>query len=209
MGRKHRRLAIIKKWSDMKRRQPRCIKRIRDEKCPEIPIPSIRRRRSVEVVEVEAEEEEEAGPSQPIEPTPPDVGEVKEVESAVPSRTTPSQDSEEEEMITSPRQEGMKTLNAKLAKMQREHHQDMRAIQERFKAMEESQRQTMKGTFQNKSHVSLMFFHRVREDQDIVQIDDYKLVQKISEDIIDKMLKSGWGIAKTKRHNEIFEMSIS
>ncbi|XP_044133521.1 uncharacterized protein LOC122926205 [Bufo gargarizans] len=110
-GVKHRRLAIIKKWSDMKRRRPRFIKRIWDKKCPEVPIPSIWRRPSAEavkVVEVEEEEEEEAGPSQPIEPPTPAVGEVKvvEVESAGPSSTTPSQDSEEEEAITSPCQEG-------------------------------------------------------------------------------------------------------
>ncbi|XP_044159324.1 uncharacterized protein LOC122944775 isoform X2 [Bufo gargarizans] len=58
----------------------------------DVPIPSIQRRRSVEVVEVEEEEEEEAGPSQPIELPPPNVGEVKKVESAVSSSTAPSQD---------------------------------------------------------------------------------------------------------------------
>ncbi|XP_044133154.1 uncharacterized protein LOC122925870 [Bufo gargarizans] len=146
---KHHRLTIIKIWSDMKRRHSRFIKRIQDEKCPEVPIPSIRRRQSTEAVEVvEVEEEEEARPSQPIEPPPPDVGEVKEVEveSAGPSSTSPSQDSEEEDAITSPIQEVLKTMKAKLAKMQKEHRQDMRAIQERMKVMEERHLQAMKGT---------------------------------------------------------------
>ncbi|XP_044145563.1 transcription factor E2F6 isoform X2 [Bufo gargarizans] len=39
----------------------------------------------------------------------------------------------------------LKTLKAKVAKMQKEHRQDMRAIQERMKAMEERQHQALKG----------------------------------------------------------------
>ncbi|XP_044133414.1 uncharacterized protein LOC122926093 [Bufo gargarizans] len=110
MGLKHRLLAIIKKWSNMKRRGETPVSGMLPglawsagiawrSSYKEVPIPSIRRRRSAEAVEVveEEEEEEEAGPSQPIEPPPLVVGEVKEVEveSAVPSSTAPSQDSEE------------------------------------------------------------------------------------------------------------------
>ncbi|XP_044151463.1 uncharacterized protein LOC122939456 [Bufo gargarizans] len=135
---KHPRMAILKKLSDLKRRNLERIREIRDRKCPEVPLPSVRRRSwtgEIKVVSSEEEEGDQAGPSQqePEAPTTlPEVGEEVEVAESGPSQkpdsTHPAPD-EEEEVVTSPRQKVLIQLQKKIAQLQAQHDagmQDMR-----------------------------------------------------------------------------------
>ncbi|XP_040276927.1 submandibular gland secretory Glx-rich protein CA-like [Bufo bufo] len=148
-------MAIIKHWSDLKRRHIAWITEIRDRKCPGVPVPSVRRRSSMDEMEKvvvsaqkEAEEEEEqAGPSQPQQDAPPSpVGEEVEVEEAGPSRQpdppspAPDEEEEEEEAVTSPgHEEGLKKkMHPSICSSFRKHpkiiiklqHEDQKAVQE-------------------------------------------------------------------------------
>jgi hypothetical protein len=51
----------------------------------------------------------------------------------------------------------------------------------------------------------LMRFQVIVVDQDVVEVDDDANIHQIGEDVIHELLESGWGITKTKRHNQVFE----
>lgn len=53
-----------------------------------------------------------------------------------------------------------------------------------------------------------MLIHGVREDQDIIYVDNHKFVKHISENIIYEGLKGGWTINKPEGHNVIFIVTI-
>ncbi|XP_040278147.1 uncharacterized protein LOC120993741 [Bufo bufo] len=140
-GRSHDELAIVKKWSDLKRRHPDWVKELSERVCPGLPVPTVRRRittADLDLVEVSAEEEEEddqAGPSHSRigASNPPDVGNDEEVAADVPGPSegpktsgpapaeenipTPAPDEEDEELITTPHQEVINKIDTKIANM--------------------------------------------------------------------------------------------
>ena len=48
----------------------------------------------------------------------------------------------------------------------------------------------------------------VREDQDVIKVDDNKLVHDILEDVIDKVLEAGGRIHETETHDEGLEKTL-
>jgi hypothetical protein len=58
---------------------------------------------------------------------------------------------------------------------------------------------------QNFADLLLMRFQVIGVDQDVIEVDDDANIHQIGEDVIHELLESGWGIAKTKRHNQVFE----
>jgi len=57
--------------------------------------------------------------------------------------------------------------------------------------------------------VENVFFEGVGIDEDVIEIGDSKLIEELMDDIIDVRLERTWGVAKTKRHDEIFEVTIA
>ncbi|XP_040275680.1 neuromodulin-like [Bufo bufo] len=134
-AREHSESAIVKRWSDLKRRDPEFVREISERVCPGQPVPTVRStpaHRDIHVVEVSEEEEEEAGPPTAMETSdtaPPDVAEHVEVEveeeggpsqphtspaAAIPpaevteeeeEQEVAAQSEEEEELVTTPQQE--------------------------------------------------------------------------------------------------------
>ncbi|XP_044147122.1 uncharacterized protein LOC122935415 [Bufo gargarizans] len=132
---------LVKKWSDLKRRHPDWVKEHSQRVCPGLPAPTVRRRLTtadLDVVEVSTEEDEQAGPSHsPRGATnPPDVGIVVEVSDepgpsqgpktsgpapAEEDTTTPAPEEEDQALVTTPHQEVIKKISAKIALMQKRH----------------------------------------------------------------------------------------
>lgn len=54
---------------------------------------------------------------------------------------------------------------------------------------------------------SLQEFQGGGKDEDIIKVDDHKVVKKFSENIFHKVLERGWSITQSERHDEIFEAS--
>jgi hypothetical protein len=54
-----------------------------------------------------------------------------------------------------------------------------------------------------------MFSHGITIDQNVVEIGRNKVVEEGSENIVDKMLEGGGGIARSKRHDQGFEKSVT
>ncbi|XP_040271606.1 neuromodulin-like [Bufo bufo] len=143
-AREHSESAIVKRWSDLKRRDPEFVREISERVCPGQPVPTVRStpaHRDIHVVEVSEEEEEEAGPPTAMETSdtaPPDVAEHVEVEveeeggpsqphtspaAAIPpaevteeeeEQEVAAQSEEEEELVTTPQQEGINNLIKKI-----------------------------------------------------------------------------------------------
>ncbi|XP_040269127.1 neuromodulin-like [Bufo bufo] len=140
-AREHSESAIVKRWSDLKRRDPEFVREISERVCPGQPVPTVRStpaHRDIHVVEVSEEEEEEAGPPTAMETSdtaPPDVAEHVEVEveeeggpsqphtspaAAIPpaevteeeeEQEVAAQSEEEEELVTTPQQEVILKMN--------------------------------------------------------------------------------------------------
>ena len=54
-----------------------------------------------------------------------------------------------------------------------------------------------------------VFFKGIGINQDIIEIGDSKLVEELMDDIVDVGLERTGGVAKTKRHDEVFEVTIT
>ncbi|XP_040290871.1 neuromodulin-like [Bufo bufo] len=141
-AREHSESAIVKRWSDLKRRDPEFVREISERVCPGQPVPTVRStpaHRDIHVVEVSEEEEEEAGPPTAMETSdtaPPDVAEHVEVEeeggpsqphtspaAAIPpaevteeeeEQEVAAQTEEEEELVTTPQQEDSSFMSKSL-----------------------------------------------------------------------------------------------
>src|SRR5690242_1401601 len=57
--------------------------------------------------------------------------------------------------------------------------------------------------------MSVMFSLVAREDQNVIQINDHKLIKILTKDIIHQVLEDCRGVRETKGHNNILEMTIS
>src|SRR5882672_9577164 len=64
-------------------------------------------------------------------------------------------------------------------------------------------------TFQHTSDVNPMIFKGVGEDEDIVEVDHYKDVSHVSEDVIHEGLERSGSIGESHGHNQEFERAIS
>src|SRR5882672_5455176 len=64
-------------------------------------------------------------------------------------------------------------------------------------------------TFQDTSDVDLMIFKGVGEDEDIVEVDHYKDVIHVSEDMVHEGLECSGSIGEPHGHNQEFEGAIS
>ncbi|XP_044124940.1 uncharacterized protein LOC122919816 [Bufo gargarizans] len=137
-AREHSESAIVKRWSDLKRRDPEFVREISERVCPGQPVPTVRStpaHRDIHVVEVSEEDEEEASPPTAMETSdtaPPDVAEHVEEEggpsqphtsptaAAIPpaevteEQEVAAQAEEEEELVTTPQQEGINNLIKKI-----------------------------------------------------------------------------------------------
>ena len=54
----------------------------------------------------------------------------------------------------------------------------------------------------------LVVFFNLRENQNIIDVTNNKVVQNSQKDIIHQMLEYGLGIRQVKRHNIVFEVFI-
>jgi len=53
---------------------------------------------------------------------------------------------------------------------------------------------------------SVMLFHRLCEDEDVVQVDtDHTFGDKVLEDVIHHSLEGGWAVSETKEHHQWFK----
>ncbi|XP_044147146.1 uncharacterized protein LOC122935443 [Bufo gargarizans] len=125
-GRTHDEIQIVKKWSDLKRRHPDWVKELR------LPAPTVRRRLTtadLDVVEVSTEEDEQAGPSHSVgivvevsdEPGPSQGPKTSGPAPAEEDTTTPAPEEEDQALVTTPHQEVIKKISAKIALMQKRH----------------------------------------------------------------------------------------
>lgn len=53
------------------------------------------------------------------------------------------------------------------------------------------------------AHMLFMKILILRKKQDIIKINDHKLVQHVLEDIINEVLKGCWSVAQAKRHDQL------
>ncbi|XP_040289761.1 uncharacterized protein LOC121002362 [Bufo bufo] len=132
-GRSHDELQIVKKWSDLKRRHPDWVDEISRRVCPGLPVPKVRRRLTTadfDLVEVSAEEEaEQAGPSHslrgatnpPDEPGPSEGPKTSGPAPAEEDIPTPAPEEEDQALVTTPHQEVIKKISAKIAQMKKRH----------------------------------------------------------------------------------------
>ena len=58
-------------------------------------------------------------------------------------------------------------------------------------------------------NVSDMFFQGVRENQDVIEIDNTEKVEEFTETIVGIGLERRGRVGKTKRHDKVFEKAIS
>ena len=63
-------------------------------------------------------------------------------------------------------------------------------------------------TLKNQAYVSLMVLESVRVDEQVIEIGHHEIVKIFSKGVIDILLESAWGVAKTKGHNLILVKSI-
>ena len=54
-----------------------------------------------------------------------------------------------------------------------------------------------------------MLFEGIRVDENVVKVSDGEFVKIFANDIIDVGLEGAGGVAKTQRHDEIFEMAVA
>ena len=66
---------------------------------------------------------------------------------------------------------------------------------------------TVQEAAEDRSDVSDMLHLVMRENQDIIQVNEDKLAQHIPEQVIDQGLEDRWGVCQTKGHHQIFMMS--
>ena len=59
---------------------------------------------------------------------------------------------------------------------------------------------TVQEDAEDRSDVSNMLLLVTRKNQDIIQVDEDKLVQHIPEQVVDQSLEDSWGVGQTKGH---------
>ena len=64
-------------------------------------------------------------------------------------------------------------------------------------------------SLEHPSDMDAVFFLRLAEDQDVVQVDDNEDVGHVAEDVVHKVLECGRGVGHSKGHNEILEGPIA
>ena len=62
--------------------------------------------------------------------------------------------------------------------------------------------------FQHASDVDLMIFQGIGEDEDIVEVDHYKDVSHVSEDMIHEDLEHSRSVGQSHGHNQAFKGAI-
>jgi len=62
--------------------------------------------------------------------------------------------------------------------------------------------------FENKMYMVFMVCHVLRENEDVTDAIDHKIIQILMEDIIHHMLKDNRCIGKAKGHHNIFKMVV-
>jgi len=60
-------------------------------------------------------------------------------------------------------------------------------------------------TFQDVSDVDLMIFQGIGEDEDVVEVDHYKDISHVSEDVIHEGLERSGSIGESHRHIQEFK----
>ena len=62
--------------------------------------------------------------------------------------------------------------------------------------------------FQDRLQVALVFFGRLGEDENVVQVYDDEGVEVLAEDFVHEALEGGWGVGEAKRNHGKFKMAI-
>jgi hypothetical protein len=62
--------------------------------------------------------------------------------------------------------------------------------------------------FQNKTYMALMVCHVLRENEDVIDVTDHKVIQILMKYIIHHMLKDYRCIDKAKGHQNVFKMAV-
>src|SRR5882724_6801094 len=57
--------------------------------------------------------------------------------------------------------------------------------------------------------MNLMLFQRVREDEDVIEVDHYKDISHVSEDMVHEGLKCNRSIGKSHWHDQELERAIA
>ncbi|XP_044151401.1 uncharacterized protein LOC122939399 [Bufo gargarizans] len=112
-GRTHDEMQIVKKWSDLKRRHPDWVKELSERVCPGGPSHSPRGATNPPDVGIVVEVSDEPGPSQGPKTSGPAPAEE--------DTTTPAPEEEDQALVTTPHQEVIKKISAKIALMQKRH----------------------------------------------------------------------------------------
>jgi hypothetical protein len=63
--------------------------------------------------------------------------------------------------------------------------------------------------FQNNTYMALMVCHVLRENEDVIDVTNKKIIQILTKNIIHHMLKENRCIGKTKGHHNIFKMDVT
>jgi hypothetical protein len=66
-----------------------------------------------------------------------------------------------------------------------------------------------KETFEDLTHMLNVLFKGIGEDQDIVEVDNAELINEFAENMVDVGLESAGCAMETKRHDQVFELSIA
>jgi hypothetical protein len=64
-------------------------------------------------------------------------------------------------------------------------------------------------TGQNLLDMFYMLLESIREDEDIIKVDDTEDIEEVAKTIVGIRLKRGRSVGKTERHDEIFEVTIA
>lgn len=57
--------------------------------------------------------------------------------------------------------------------------------------------------------MAVMFFKHIQKDQNVVQINDNKHVQALSQDVIQECLEGRWCICQPEWHDKVLKVAIS
>ena len=64
-------------------------------------------------------------------------------------------------------------------------------------------------TFEDLTHVLNVLFKGIRENQDIIEVDNAELINEFAEDVIDIRLEGAGCAVETKRHDQVFKLSVA
>src|SRR6516165_8189134 len=63
--------------------------------------------------------------------------------------------------------------------------------------------------FQHEAYVALVFLAGPAEDEDVIEIDDSKVVQEVAQDVVHEVLEGGGSVGETKRHDVVLVVAIA